>query len=354
MASKYDWQTRKLIYDWSRESSAPIYIQRKYKHHFNCKQAPTANAIKAIIRKFNETGNLNDKTRSGRPSLSSDPTTQQTILRSLENNPSKSVRKISYETNISKSLVHKVLTAQLHYYPYKPHYVEAIKPIDLETRRLFAERTLALLAASPEVLSNIDFSDESIFRLVDTINSQNTRIWSEENPNFTVEKPGHCEGTMVWCAISKHGLIGPYFFENSVNQHTYLEMLTNFYIPTLHGRHLYLQNQWFQQDGATAHCANIVTQLLTQRFEDRVFDRTTQRGWPPRSPDLNPCDFYLWGRLKSIVYSKPVTNLEALKDRIREACRALNKEEIGRAVDDFPRRLHFVTEAHGGHIEHLL
>ncbi|EFN60466.1 hypothetical protein EAG_00004, partial [Camponotus floridanus] len=24
--------------------------------------------------------------------------------------------------------------------------------------------------------------------------------------------------------------------------------------------------------------------------------------WPPRSPDYNPCDFFLWGALKERIY----------------------------------------------------
>ncbi|KAJ4451706.1 hypothetical protein ANN_03176 [Periplaneta americana] len=37
---------------------------------------------------------------------------------------------------------------------------------------------------------------------------------------------------------------------------------------------------------------------------------------PPRSSDLNPLDFYLWGHLKSLVYSSPVPDLESLRNRI--------------------------------------
>jgi hypothetical protein len=25
--------------------------------------------------------------------------------------------------------------------------------------------------------------------------------------------------------------------------------------------------------------------------------------WPPKSPDLNPCDFYLWEELKNVLYA---------------------------------------------------
>jgi hypothetical protein len=37
-----------------------------------------------------------------------------------------------------------------------------------------------------------------------------------------------------------------------------------------------------------------------------------------RSPNLNPCDSYLWRKLRSVVYAKNPHALEALKENIRE------------------------------------
>jgi hypothetical protein len=37
--------------------------------------------------------------------------------------------------------------------------------------------------------------------------------------------------------------------------------------------------------------------------------------WPPRSPDLNPCDFYLWGYLKNranLPMPKSILELKAI------------------------------------------
>ena len=38
--------------------------------------------------------------------------------------------------------------------------------------------------------------------------------------------------------------------------------------------------------------------------------------WAPHSPDLNPCDFFLWGYLKSKAYKPLPSNLDKLKGRI--------------------------------------
>jgi hypothetical protein len=40
--------------------------------------------------------------------------------------------------------------------------------------------------------------------------------------------------------------------------------------------------------------------------------------WPARSPDLNPCDFYLWGTLKDAIYVNNSHSLGELKEYIRQ------------------------------------
>jgi hypothetical protein len=52
---------------------------------------------------------------------------------------------------------------------------------------------------------------------------------------------------LVWCGISAAKIYGPYFFEETVNQHNYLEMLQNFFCPK-HLRTESNKNYYFQQD----------------------------------------------------------------------------------------------------------
>jgi hypothetical protein len=51
---------------------------------------------------------------------------------------------------------------------------------------------------------------------------------------------------------------------------------------------------WFQQDGATAHTARHPRAIL-KMFPGRVVSLHEAIPWPPRSPDLSPCDFFLRG-----------------------------------------------------------
>ncbi|KAK9510942.1 hypothetical protein O3M35_005613 [Rhynocoris fuscipes] len=74
-------------------------------------------------------------------------------------------------------------------------------------------------------------------------------------------------------------------------------MITRFFLPKLDD--IDVANMWFQQDGATCHTARETLQLMHETFPGRVLSRFGDQNWPPRSCDLTPLDFFLWGYLKS-------------------------------------------------------
>ena len=63
----------------------------------------------------------------------------------------------------------------------------------------------------------IFWSDETHFHLNGHVNKQNCRYWSPRtrNPRLKHQKSSHCPRVTVWCALSTHEIIGPFFFENS-------------------------------------------------------------------------------------------------------------------------------------------
>jgi hypothetical protein len=77
-------------------------------------------------------------------------------------------------------------------------------------------------------------------------------------------------------------------------------------------------------DGAMAHFSRAVGDVLSNTYHDQwIFRGGGPTAWPPRSPDLNPLDFYLWGHLRTLVYAAPVDNEEALPHRIVDACQTI-------------------------------
>jgi len=81
---------------------------------------------------------------------------------------------------------------------------------------------------------------------------------------------------------------------------------------------------------------------------------TTLLAPPPRSPDMTPCDFFLWGYVKERVYVPPLpADLDELTNRITAAVKSVTEDTLRHVWDEFSYRVDVVRAAGGGHIEHL-
>ena len=79
-------------------------------------------------------------------------------------------------------------------------------------------------------------------------------------------------------------------------------------------------------------------------FNYRIISRDL---WPARSPDMTPCDFCLWGRLKNAVYKTNPRTLEELKCNIRDEI------NISEFMGNFIKRWQKCIDNEGGPFQHL-
>ncbi|GFV96291.1 transposable element Tc3 transposase [Trichonephila clavipes] len=142
----------------------------------------------------------------------------------------------------------------------------------------------------------------------------------------------------VWCALWAGGIIGPYFFKHdeghnvTVNGDRYRAMITNFFIPELNNNDV--QELWFQQDGATCHTARATIDLLKDTFGDHLISRFGPVNWPPRSCDLTPLDYFLWGYVKSLVYADKPQTLDHLEDNIRRVIADIRPQMLEKVTEN--------------------
>ena len=164
----------------------------------------------------------------------------------------------------------------------------------------------------------------------------------------------------AWSAISKHGIIGPFWFDNdvgeavTVNKERYIVALNKFWCTLCNRSSVQREEQWFQQDGAAPHTANITMECLDRPFAGRLISRRRVPEWSPHSPDLNPPDFYLWGILKDHVYQINPQTISELKEAITQQICGIAREKCVRVIDNFARRLQICGQRQGAHLEHVL
>ncbi|GBM64382.1 hypothetical protein AVEN_101466-1 [Araneus ventricosus] len=67
-----------------------------------------------------------------------------------------------------------------------------------------------------------------------------------------------------------------------------------------------------------------VQQYIRDTFQQQVIGDGGCVEWPPRSPDLNPLDFFLWGYIKQRVYATSPPTLQELRNSITDACASVS------------------------------
>lgn len=199
-----------------------------------------------------------------------------------------------------------------------------------------------------DILDVSFFSDEAWFHLSGYVNSQNFRIWSAENPHAFHETSLHPIKIGVWIAMSRRRIIGPFFFEETVNAERYLNILQQF-VNELHDDEL--QTGYFQHDNASAHTARVTREYIQQFYDDRIIGYGR---WPARSPDLTPLDFFLFGHLKNHVFRNRLHTLDELKEAIRATVYTINVEQLVNVFNNMERRLYACLNNGGAHFENLL
>ena len=75
--------------------------------------------------------------------------------------------------------------------------------------------------------------------------------------------------------------------------------------------------------------------------------------WPAQSPDLSPCDVFLWGYLKEKVFKNRPRSLEDLKERIQQEIDSIPPELTRRVMKNFQERLQQCVANDGRHMSDM-
>jgi len=75
---------------------------------------------------------------------------------------------------------------------------------------------------------------------------------------------------------------------------------------------------------------------------------------PPCSPDLTPCDYFLWGYLKTKVFETKPRTIADLKQRIQDEMAAIPVEMLREIMNSFTSRLEECVLRNGSHLEGVI
>ena len=120
---------------------------------------------------------------------------------------------------------------------------------------------------------------------------------------------------MAWTGIIDGKCLPVVWFQGSVNDEVYLELLKDTLWPSVKSlatRRLYC----YQQYGTTRHLTKPCMDFLKSKFVHRILSRRdTPHHWPANSPDLSPMGFAFWNQASdNLRKTKPQTIRDMKRD----------------------------------------
>ena len=86
-------------------------------------------------------------------------------------------------------------------------------------------------------------------------------------------------------------------------------------------------------------------------FDARIISKALR---PPRSPDLSPPDFFLWGVLKGNAYANKPCTIQELENNIRREIADISEDVSQATCANMKRRVQLCLDSGGEHFQHVM
>ena len=343
--------------EYARTNNA-YEVLRRWDERWNNDPRPTRRSVVKTYRKFLQEGSCLDlnKGRSGRPRTGRTAENVELVRESLLDNGNRSCRRNGL--GLSRSTFQRIVHFDIKFHPYVIIRRQKIRHGDPAQRLAFCNRLLNTVAENPDFLDKLIVSDEAVFSLNSEINSRNVRKYAARGDGHPHDHyVGHMQGAqqvMVWAGLTRQGVVlGPHFTRANLDTREYMRIIRYNVIQREFPVHNIDRNSmWWQQDGASCHTSNATIRYLQGQFPGRLMSKRGDWPWPPRSPDLTVCDFFLWGYLKQQIWEvsqdQQPQNLGELREAIVRSCRNLDGHMIQRSFNGMLTRARKCVDA-GGH-----
>ncbi|KYN05077.1 hypothetical protein ALC62_04065 [Cyphomyrmex costatus] len=318
-------------------------------------QYPTRYQILCVVRRMRENGCLIHVQRPAGAPVHRRAHREEEIPDAFYDNLETIVRNAAHDFGVSLYDVHRVV----HENGLRPYHYQRVQKLlsgDAQRRVNFCAGFLAQCRRNVDFPDSILWTDEATFTPNGVFNSHNHVYWGEENPHVVREGAfQHRWSINVWAGMIANQVIGPFFLPPRLNGEIYADFLRNKLPVLLADVPLYVRAQMiYQQDGAPAHLHRDVRDVLNTRYRDRWIGQGGPIAWPPRSPDINVIDFFVWGYIKELVEPRRSGTENEAREAIVAAFETITPEMVHRATRSIVPRAELCIREEGRHFEQFL
>ena len=293
---------------------------------------------------------VKDDERPRRPCTSRTEENVEKISQIVRKDRRLSVRMIAESVNIDKDTAWKILREDLNMKKVCAKMVpRVLTPEQKERRKECCVDILQQLDADPNLFHKVITCDETWIFQYDPETKRQSMHWkTPSSPRMKKARQSKSKfKAMLIVFFDIKGVILEEWVPEgtTVNQHYYKEVLIKLREKVRRKRPQLWENGFIlHQDNAPAHTALSVKQFLTDKH-------ITTLEHPPYSPDLAPCDFYLFPKVKSVLKGTRFGSVDDVKKKTADVLKQLTEVDFLHAFDQWKTRLQQCISANGEYIE---
>ena len=294
---------------------------------------------------------VEDDSRSGRPSTSRTDDNVERVKQVVRADRRMTVRMIASELGINRDTVWKIITEDLGMRKICAKMVPKLLNNDQKQRRVeVCEDILQRVETEPDLLERVITGDESwIFEFDPETKRQSLQWKCPGSPRPKKARQSKSQVKLMLIAFFDiRGIVHMEFLPqgHTINQHVYKEILRRLLRSVREKRRELWENKsWLlHEDNAPAHNALSIRQFLAQK-QIAVLEQ------PPYSPDLAPCDFFLFPKLKGVIKGTHFSDVEAIKTAVTAELRRIPAESFQKCMEAWKRRIEKCVRLQGDYVE---
>lgn len=293
-----------------------------------------------------------DEQRSGRPSTSTTEDNIHKVREAVRTQPKSSVRLLEQELEIPRTIVHRILVENLGLKKVNARFVPHELTDSQKMNRIdHCKDLIENSERDPQWLKSIVTGDETWCFQYDPETKRQSAEWrrpDEGNPSKLQRQKSKIK-TMLLCFYDSKGIIHKEFMppgQKSVNGVYYKAVMKRLLDRIRRVRPEYREpGSWrLLHDNAPAHTCAVVADYL-------AFRQVTTLYHSPYSPDLAPCDFFLFPKLHLMMKGDRYSDINEIQRSTTALLKSISQEDLAKSFNNLIERAHRCIELHGDYFE---
>ena len=313
-------------------------------------QTLAQNRIRVWYRKF-ENGHreFGDAARSGRPRTGCSAANIGKVVQSVSTGRNKSIDTLAQETGVGRGSVHRILQKDLRMKKRATRMVpHVLTPIQRQQRLHFARDFLRRVHRERGFLDRIVTVDESWVWSYDPLSKVQSAEWRrvDEPRGITPRRPRNALKLLLVAFFDRSGMIHQEFLRQNMDSDAYIAVLGRFLQALARVRPAIRRTFLLHDDNASCHRSRPTNAWKRQ-------EGVVNLPHPPHSPDLAPCDFFLFPRIKRALRGQRFTNHAQIQTAVNYRLQGILQNEFRATFISWQHRCRRCIASAGAYFEGL-